>query len=44
MTSVMPMTMKKREDVVADGDKAADIVANAPNSDRNFFVVPKVVE
>ncbi|RVJ82646.1 Asp-tRNA(Asn)/Glu-tRNA(Gln) amidotransferase subunit GatC [Sinorhizobium medicae] len=44
MTSVMPMTMKKREDVAADGDKAADIVANAPNSDRNFFVVPKVVE
>ncbi|MDX0719314.1 Asp-tRNA(Asn)/Glu-tRNA(Gln) amidotransferase subunit GatC [Sinorhizobium medicae] len=44
MTSVMPMTMKKREDVVADGDRAADIVANAPNSDRNFFVVPKVVE
>ena len=23
---------------------AADIVANAPNTDQNFFLVPKVVE
>ncbi|WP_275790717.1 Asp-tRNA(Asn)/Glu-tRNA(Gln) amidotransferase subunit GatC [Pararhizobium gei] len=44
MTSVMPMAMKQRADVVTDGDKADDIVANAPNEDRNFFLVPKVVE
>ncbi len=44
MTSVTPMQMKKREDVVTDGNKADDIVANAPNTDRNFFLVPKVVE
>ena len=44
MTSVTPMDMKKRLDVVSDGSKADDIVANAPNSDRNFFLVPKVVE
>ena len=44
MTSVTPMAMKKREDAVTDGDKADDIVANAPASDRNFFQVPKVVE
>ena len=44
MTSVTPMAMKKREDIVTDGNKADDIVANAPNSDRNFFLVPKVVE
>ncbi|WP_455854468.1 Asp-tRNA(Asn)/Glu-tRNA(Gln) amidotransferase subunit GatC [Ensifer canadensis] len=44
MTSVTPMEMKKRVDVVADGSKADDIVANAPNTDRNFFLVPKVVE
>lgn len=44
MTSVTPMAMKKREDAVTDGGKADDIVANAPNSDRNFFLVPKVVE
>ena len=44
MTSVTPMEMKKRADVVTDGDKADDIVANAPATDRNFFMVPKVVE
>lgn len=44
MTSVMPMAMKKRADVVTDGDKADDIVANAPETERNFFLVPKVVE
>jgi aspartyl-tRNA(Asn)/glutamyl-tRNA(Gln) amidotransferase subunit C len=44
MTSVIPIAMRKREDAVTDGDKAADIVANAPASEDNFFVVPKVVE
>lgn len=44
MTSVTPMAMKKRKDIVSDGDKVADIVANAPTTEENFFVVPKVVE
>jgi aspartyl-tRNA(Asn)/glutamyl-tRNA(Gln) amidotransferase subunit C len=44
MTSVTPITMRKREDAVTDGDKADDIVANAPGADQNFFLVPKVVE
>lgn len=44
MTSVTPMEMKKREDIVTDGSKAADIVANAPATEENFFLVPKVVE
>ncbi|MBX9450493.1 Asp-tRNA(Asn)/Glu-tRNA(Gln) amidotransferase subunit GatC [Neoaquamicrobium sediminum] len=44
MTSVIPMEMKKREDRVTDGGKAADIVANAPATEDNFFLVPKVVE
>ncbi|EJT05710.1 Asp-tRNA(Asn)/Glu-tRNA(Gln) amidotransferase subunit GatC [Rhizobium sp. CCGE 510] len=44
MTSVTPMAMKKRTDVVTDGSKADDIVANAPVTDHNFFLVPKVVE
>ncbi|MCT8998525.1 Asp-tRNA(Asn)/Glu-tRNA(Gln) amidotransferase subunit GatC [Chelativorans intermedius] len=44
MTSVIPISMKKRQDEVTDGGKAADIVANAPASEENFFVVPKVVE
>ncbi len=44
MTSVIPMAMKKREDGVTDGGKVADIVANAPATEENFFLVPKVVE
>ncbi len=44
MTSVMPMVMKKRPDVVNDGDIADDVVANAPATENHFFLVPKVVE
>ena len=44
MTSVTPIAMRMRADVVTDGNKAADIVANAPVTEENFFVVPKVVE
>jgi len=44
MTSVMPMEMKKRHDVVDDGDIADDIVKNAPDAVNHFFLVPKVVE
>ena len=44
MTSVIPMDMRKREDQVTDGGKAGDITANAPASDDDFFLVPKVVE
>ena len=44
MTSVIPMEMRKRHDRVTDGDKAADIVANAPATEEDFFLVPKVVE
>jgi len=44
MTSVTPMAMKMRDDVVTDGEIAADIVANAPATEENFFLVPKVVE
>ncbi|OQM73213.1 Asp-tRNA(Asn)/Glu-tRNA(Gln) amidotransferase subunit GatC [Manganibacter manganicus] len=44
MTSVTLMEMKKRQDVVTDGAKASDIVANAPATEENFFLVPKVVE
>ena len=44
MTSVTPMKMKMRADEVTDGGIAAAIVKNAPASDDNFFLVPKVVE
>jgi aspartyl-tRNA(Asn)/glutamyl-tRNA(Gln) amidotransferase subunit C len=44
MTSVMPMAMKKRTDVVTDGEIAEDIVKNAPASENHFFLVPKFLE
>jgi aspartyl-tRNA(Asn)/glutamyl-tRNA(Gln) amidotransferase subunit C len=44
MTSVMPMEMKKRPDVVNDGEIPDDVVRNAPAVDDHFFLVPKVVE
>ena len=44
MTSVTPMAMKQREDVVTDGGIADDIVRNAPATADHFFLVPKVVE
>ncbi|MFL6690008.1 MAG: Asp-tRNA(Asn)/Glu-tRNA(Gln) amidotransferase subunit GatC [Alphaproteobacteria bacterium] len=44
MTSVVVHKLKMREDVVTAGGDATAIVANAPQSDDNFFVVPKVVE
>ena len=44
MTSVTPMEMKKRADVVNDGEIADDIVRNAPETQGHFFLVPKVVE
>jgi len=44
MTSVIPFAIKQRPDIVTDGGKAADIVANAPATAENFFLVPKVVE
>ena len=44
MTRVVDMTMKMREDQVADGGCPQDIVRNAPSVDDHFFMVPKVVE
>jgi aspartyl-tRNA(Asn)/glutamyl-tRNA(Gln) amidotransferase subunit C len=44
MTSVTPMEMKKRPDVVNDGGIADEVVANAPATEDHFFLVPKVVE
>jgi aspartyl-tRNA(Asn)/glutamyl-tRNA(Gln) amidotransferase subunit C len=44
MTSVTPMVMKKRADVVTDGDIADDILKNAPATQDHYFLVPKVIE
>lgn len=44
MTSVTPMRLKRRADVVTDGDMADKILSNAPDAREGFFAVPKVVE
>jgi aspartyl-tRNA(Asn)/glutamyl-tRNA(Gln) amidotransferase subunit C len=44
MTSVTPMVMKKRHDVVTDGNDADAVLRNAPATEHNYFLVPKVVE
>jgi aspartyl-tRNA(Asn)/glutamyl-tRNA(Gln) amidotransferase subunit C len=44
MTSVTPMRLARRADVVTDGDIQAQILANAPDAREGFFAVPKVVE
>lgn len=44
MTSVTPMALRRRVDKVSAGGHAEKIVANAPLSEDNFFMVPKVIE
>ena len=44
MTSVIPMRISQRADIVTDGEIADEIVANAPASEDDYFLVPKVVE
>ena len=44
MTSVVQVDMKKRSDEVTDGGKAKDVTSNAPASEDDFFMVPKVIE
>ena len=44
LSSVTGHILPQRNDVVSDGDKVEDILANAPEQASGFFVVPKVVE
>lgn len=44
MTSVTPMALKRRDDVVTDGGYPKEIMKNAPDAREGFFAVPKVVE
>lgn len=44
MTSVTPMRLTRRTDVVSAGDIQAKILSNAPDAREGFFAVPKVVE
>ena len=44
LTSVNDQALRWRDDVVSDGDKLSDVLANAPAKTADFFTVPKVVE
>ena len=44
LANVNDLPLRWRDDVVTDGGKAEDILANAPAKTADFFVVPKVVE
>lgn len=44
MVSVTPMRLKRRDDVVTDGNQQAAVLKNAPDAREGFFAVPKVVE
>jgi len=44
MTSVTPMAMKSRQDAVTDGNDPDAVLANAPQSEDGFYLVPKVIE
>jgi aspartyl-tRNA(Asn)/glutamyl-tRNA(Gln) amidotransferase subunit C len=44
MTSAVAQKLKWRQDAVTDGGQAGKLLANAPEKEEGFFVVPKVVE
>ncbi len=44
LTSVIPMSLAAREDVVTAGGAAAAVTRNAPLTEDGYFLVPKVVE
>ncbi|MBS1167619.1 MAG: gatC [Proteobacteria bacterium] len=44
MTSVVSVKMRRRQDVVTEGEDAEAVTSNAPVSEDHFFLVPKVVE
>jgi aspartyl-tRNA(Asn)/glutamyl-tRNA(Gln) amidotransferase subunit C len=44
ITSVIPMRLPMRDDVVTDGEIPEKVLANAPLTEDGFFVVPKVIE
>ena len=44
MTGAIAATLPQREDSAEVGAPTDDLLANAPEADDDFFVVPKVVE
>ena len=44
LAAVIPNHLRWREDIVTDGGKRDEILANAPQAEHGFFAVPKVIE
>ncbi len=44
MTSVVETSLPMRQDVITDGGKPEEVLANAPKSEDGFFIVPRSVE
>ena len=44
LANVNDAQLRLRADVINDGGKAQDILANAPSRTSDFFTVPKVIE
>ena len=44
MSSVVAMRLRMRDDEVTDGGDPARVLANAPETARDYYTVPKVVE
>jgi len=44
LASVNDASLRMRADMVTDGGKVKDILANAPARTADFFTVPKVIE
>ena len=44
MTAVIPNQLRLREDLVTEGNRRDEILANAPVAEHGFFAVPKVIE
>jgi len=44
MTTAVKVALPLRADVVTDGNYADALVANAPDTTKHFFLVPKVIE
>jgi aspartyl-tRNA(Asn)/glutamyl-tRNA(Gln) amidotransferase subunit C len=44
MTSVIPMKLPMRDDIVTDGEIEPAVLVNAPLAEDGFFLVPKVIE
>jgi len=44
LTSILDQSLRTREDEVTDGGIRDKILENSPNKNKEFFIVPKVIE